>query len=168
MLCLGAVAFGGLGAALTLLERRLVHQRAWLRPRDITEALAFTKALPGSTVVQVVAFLAWRLRGWRGALIGSVAFILPAATLMIAAAVASAQLPDGEWVSGALTGVQVAVVGLLVSAMWRLSRSEARGGVLTAVLAAGFGLGLIINAAVVIVVLGLTGALAGGEESDDG
>jgi len=168
LLSLGAVAFGGLGAALALLQRRLVDQRGWLRSRDITDALAFTKPLPGSTVVQVTAFLAWRLRGWRGAALGSIAFIAPAATLMIAAAAASAQLPDAPWVSGALTGIQVAVTGLLVAAMWRLARGEARGRLLAGVLAAGFILGLVVNAALVVVGLGLVGALVGKTEADDG
>lgn len=87
---------------------------------------------------------------------------------MIAAAAASAQLPDAAWVNGALTGVQVAVTGLLVAAMWRLARSEARGRALIVVLAAGFGLGLIVNAAIVIIALGLVGALIGAQGSDDG
>src|SRR5947207_3390091 len=60
---IGAVAFGGLGATLALLERDLVNARGWLRSSDVAAALAYTKPLPGSTVVQVVTFLGWRLRG---------------------------------------------------------------------------------------------------------
>jgi chromate transport protein ChrA len=60
-LCIGAVAFGGLGATLALVRRELVERRGWLRASDIIEALAYTKPLPGSTVVQVVTFLGWRV-----------------------------------------------------------------------------------------------------------
>lgn len=116
--------------------------------------------------MQVVSFLAWRLHGWRGAAIGSIAFVAPAATLMIAAAAASAQLPDATWINGSLTGVQVAVTGLLPAAMWRLARSEAGGRLLVGVPAAGFLLGLLVNAALVIVLLGAVGALVGREEAD--
>ena len=63
LLRIGAVAFGGLGATLALLNRDLVERRGWLRASDVTEALAYTKPLPGSTVVQVVTFLGWRLAG---------------------------------------------------------------------------------------------------------
>jgi len=52
---IGTVAFGGLGAALALVERELVAKRAWLTAADLTEALTYTKLLPGSTVVQVVS-----------------------------------------------------------------------------------------------------------------
>src|SRR5437667_6036929 len=72
LLCIGGVAFGGLGATLALLRRDLVERRGWLRPSDLTEALAYTKPLPGSTVVQVVTFLGWRLGNWPGAIVATV------------------------------------------------------------------------------------------------
>lgn len=161
LLRLGAVAFGGLGAALALLRRELVERRGWLCERDVSDALAFTKPLPGSTVVQVVVFLGWRLGGWPGALVGTFAFLLPSATLMAAAAALSAALPEAPWVEGALTGVQVAVVGLLAAAMWKLARGEAEGRALTLVLLAAFGLGFFVNAALVVAGAGALGVLWG-------
>lgn len=124
---IGVVAFGGLGATIALLQRELVEKHAWLSAEDVRNALAFTKPLPGSTVVQVVAFLGWRLRRWPGAILASVAFVAPSAVLMIAAAAGVIALPDNTVVRGALTGVQVAVVGLLAAAMWKLAQSEAKG-----------------------------------------
>ena len=119
LLRLGAFAFGGLGATLTLLQRGLIDKRRWLRQADISEALAFTKALPGSTGIQVVAYLGWRIRGWPGALVAATAFIAPATLLMIVVAAGSLTLPDTPWVQGALTGIQVGVVGLLAAAICR-------------------------------------------------
>lgn len=159
LLRIGAVAFGGLGATLALLQRDLVGRRAWLRPNDVTEALAYTKPLPGSTVVQVVTFLGWRLGGWPGAIIATIAFLLPAFILMTAAAAAVLVLPDAAWVRGALTGLQVAVVGLLGAALWRLARSEAGTLLLTIALLAAFGAGLFINAAIVVGMAGVIGVL---------
>ena len=68
-------------ATLALLQRDLIERRGWLRSYDVSEALAYTKPLPGSTVVQVVTFLGWRLGGWPGALIATVIFLLPALTI---------------------------------------------------------------------------------------
>jgi uncharacterized membrane protein len=69
---LGLLAIGG-GAVLQthaglagILTLALVDRRGWLAPSDLKDALAFTQPLPGSTVVQVVAFLGWRLRGRAG------------------------------------------------------------------------------------------------------
>lgn len=159
LLRLGVVAFGGLGAALALLQRELVERRAWLQASDLKDALAFTKPLPGSTVVQVVAFLGWRLRGWSGAVLATLAFLIPSMALMVLAAAGIAALPDAPWVRGALVGVQVVVVGLLASAMWRLMQSEAKGRLLLGVLVLALVLGFWVSAAIVVVGAGVLGAL---------
>src|SRR5689334_3385279 len=130
LLRIGVVAFGGLGATLALLNCDLVQRRGWLRASDVSEALAYTKPLPGSTVVQVVTFLGWRLHGWPGAIMATVAFLIPAFVIMTVAAAAVLALPDAPVVRNALTGLQVAVVGLLAAAMWRLARSEAGSAIL--------------------------------------
>jgi len=67
LLRLGAVAFGGLGPALALLDRELVRRRGWLKTTDVRDALSYTKPLPGSTVVQAVTFLGWRSKPAPGA-----------------------------------------------------------------------------------------------------
>lgn len=167
LLRLGAVAFGGLGATLALLQDRLVERRKWLESADIAQALAFTKALPGSTGIQVVAYLGWRLRGWPGAIVASLAFILPAALLMVLVAAGSLMLPDHPSVRGALAGIQIAVVGLLASAMVKLARSEARDRRLVGVLAASCILGFFLHAAILVVGAGLIGAALGAGRTDE-
>ena len=157
LLRIGVVAFGGLGATLALLRREFAERRGWLRASDVAEALAYTKPLPGSTVVQVVTFLGWRLGGWPGAIVATVMFLVPAfATMTVAAAVVFA-LPDTPVIRNALTGLQIGVIGLLAGAMWRLARSEAGSAPLMAVLTAAFIAGLFINAALVVGVAGLIG-----------
>lgn len=157
LLRIGAVAFGGLGATLSLLNHDLVERRGWLRSSDVTEALAYTKPLPGSTVVQVVTFLGWRLGGWTAAIIATGMFLLPAFAIMTVAAAVVFALPDKAIVRSALTGLQVAVVGVLAAAMWRLARTEASSSPLMLVLVAAFGAGLFVNAALVVGVAGAIG-----------
>ena len=157
LLRIGAVAFGGLGATLALLERDLVETRGWLQSGDVAAALAITKPLPGSTGVQVVGFLGWRLGGWPGAILAPAAFILPAFVIMTIAAAGVFALPDAPWVRGALTGLQVAVVGILAGVCWRLARSEAPSALLSVVLLAAFAAGFFVNAAVVVVAGGALG-----------
>ena len=52
VLQIGALAFGGLGATLALIERELIDQHS-----AIAEALTHTKLLPGSTVVAAALLL---------------------------------------------------------------------------------------------------------------
>ena len=76
---------------------------------------------------------------------------------MTVAAAAVFALPDAPMVRSALAGLQVAVVGILAAAMWRLARSEAGSVPLMLVLVAAFGAGLFVNAALVVGVAGVVG-----------
>lgn len=156
-LMIGAIAFGGLGATVRLLQRELVEKRGWLVAGDISEAMAFTKPLPGSTGVQIVTFLGWRIARWPGALLATAAYLLPSLTMMTAAAAGFAALPDAPWVRGAVNGVLVAVVGLLAMAIWRLARSEAGTPLLSGVLVTALAAGFFVNAVFVVAAAGLFG-----------
>jgi len=127
------------------------------RRRDVRDALTYTKPLPGSTVVQAVTFLGWRLAGLRGALAATAGFVAPAALLMTAAAAGTAALPDAAWVRGGLLGLQVAVVGLLAHSMVGLLSKEARTVGLAAVAGAAAVAGVFLNAALVVAAAGLAG-----------
>src|SRR6516165_1567327 len=83
---IGATAFGGLGATLALLERELVDGRRLVAREDLAEAVAATRLLPGPTVVQVVAYLGYLLRGWSGSLVATVAFLAPSVLVMLGVA----------------------------------------------------------------------------------
>ena len=156
---IGATAFGGLGAALAIIERDLVDTRRVLTKDDITEALTYTKLLPGSTVVQVVAYLGYRLSGWSGSALATVAFILPSflAMLLLAAAyVAATALPG---IGSAVNGLTAAVVGILLATTYRLGKANIKEPLTLVIAVAAFVAGAFagINAAVVVVAAGVIG-----------
>ena len=158
LLRLGAFAFGGMGSTLALLRSELGAKRGWITDADVAEALAITQTLPGSTGVQVVAFLGWKLAGWPGALIAPFSFVMVPAALMILASAGAAALPDVPAVRGALLGVQIAVVGILAANMLKMGRSTAKGRMLLAVLAGGLILGAAASAVVAVLAMGALGA----------
>jgi chromate transporter len=119
---IGTVAFGGLGATLALLERELGQRRALLSEQEVAEALTYTKLLPGSTVVQVVAYLGWRLGGWQGSAVSTVCFLLPSALLMAGLAYGYSHVATLPAVVSIRRGVLTAVVALLVLTLYRLAR----------------------------------------------
>jgi chromate transporter len=158
---IGATAFGGLGAALALVERELVTKRQWLTAADVTEALTYTKLLPGSTVVQVVSYLGYKLGGWPGSAVATAAFIVPSALLMLllaAAYVAAALLPA---MGPAVNGLTAAVVGILLATTYRLGRSNITESLTMGIAAVAFGAGVFLglHAALIVVAAGLLGVL---------
>ena len=156
---IGATAFGGLGAALALVERELVNKRQWLTAADVTEALTYTKLLPGSTVVQVVSYLGFKLGGWSGSAVATAAFVFPSALLMLVLAAAYVSVTTVPAMRPAINGLTAAVVGILLATTYRLGKANIADritlGLALASIVAGTVLG--ISAALIVMAAGLLG-----------
>jgi chromate transporter len=156
---IGTVAFGGLGAALALVERELVAKRQWLTTADVTEALTYTKLLPGSTVVQVVSYLGYKLGGWSGSAVATAAFVAPSALMMLVLAAAYVSVTAVPAMRPAINGLTAAVIGLLLATTYRLGKANIPDritlGIALASVVAGVVLG--VSAALIVVAAGLIG-----------
>jgi chromate transporter len=159
---IGALAFGE--TELVMIERELVDRRKVLTHQDLTNALTYTKALPGSTVVQIVAYLAYQLGGWPGSALATLVYLLPSTLAMVGLAAGYLAVSSLPLVQPALGGLTAAAVGLLLATAWRLSRRaiDPRQP-LSLLLAAGavvaggvFG----VSAALVVLAAGLLGVAA--------
>jgi chromate transporter len=133
--------------------------RALLTPESVAEALTYTKLLSGSTVIQVVAYLGYRLGGWTAAAVCTAAFLLPSVFAMGALAYAYAQIESIPAVASIRRGVLAAVVGLLMLTTYRLAKP-----VFTGVLQILLGVGALavamltpVNTAWIVLVAGLVG-----------
>jgi chromate transporter len=158
---IGATAFGGLGTILPLIERELMMKRAMLTPADVTEALTYTKLLPGSTGPQVVAYLGYRLGGWSGSALATAAFLCPSALLMVLLAVAYGATTALPAMGPMVNGLTAVVVGLLLATTYRLGTPTLQGPLTWGIALAAFVMGafLAISAALVLVAAGLLGTL---------
>jgi chromate transporter len=159
---IGATAFGE--TELVVIERELVDRRGVLTHQDLTDALTYTKSLPGSTVVQIVAYLAYRLGGWTGSAVATLAYLVPSTVAMMALAAGYIAVSGLPLLRPAADGLTAAAVGLLLATAWRLGkRSITRREPLSIVLAlaaivAGGMFG--ISAALLVIAAGLIGIVA--------
>src|ERR671918_2439029 len=158
---IGATAFGGLGATLALIERELVTKRRILTPADVTEALTYTKLLPGSTGPQAIAYLGYKLGGWSGSAIAMAAFIFPSALLMVLLAgayVATTALPA---ISPTVNGLTAGVVGILLATTYRLGKPNIKDRLTWGIALVAFAVGAFvgISAALIVVAAGLLGTI---------
>jgi chromate transporter len=156
---IGATSFGGLGSALAVIERELVHRRPIVTAVEVTEAVAATRVLPGSTLIQVASFLGYRIRGWKGSAIAVVACVVPGSLAMLAVAALFPAVPLHPAFESAARGVAPTVVGLLLAGMCRLGRSSLGSPLALGVALAAFGsaTALRVPAAMVVVAAGLIG-----------
>lgn len=168
-LVIGCLAFGGQGGLLALLSRDLVERRGWVKETEITEAFTYVQLLPGAVVVQVVAYLGYRLRGWRGAFVATSCFLLPSVTVMLLLAAAYTRVAAVSGVPAALNGLTAAVVGLIALAAYKQARKTIRDalGISIAVVVCALSVGWRVNPAVLVVGAGLLGIIREALPKDD-
>ncbi|HSF32252.1 MAG TPA: chromate transporter [Candidatus Tectomicrobia bacterium] len=160
-LYIGATAFGGLGATLALIERELVTKRGMLTPAEVTEALTYTKLLPGSTGPQAIAYLAYKLGGWSGSAIATTAFMFPSALLMVLLAGAYVVTTALPAIGPTVNGLTAGVVGILLATTYRLGKSNIRNRLTWGIALMSFAVGafVAISAALIVVAAGLLGMI---------
>jgi chromate transporter len=113
---IGCIGFGGPPTHVALFRELCVRRRQWLTSEQFERAIAATNLLPGPSSTQLAIYCAWRLRGYRGALLGGLCFILPGlvAIIALASVFLSASLP--MWLRGAGMGAGAAVAAVAVRA----------------------------------------------------
>jgi chromate transporter len=113
---IGATGFGGPPAHIALLRALCVQRRGWLRADEFEDGIAATSLLPGPASTQLAIFCAWRLRGWRGALLGGACFILPGLVIILALSALFLARHPPDWVRGVADGAGAGVPAVAVSA----------------------------------------------------
>ena len=119
---IGFTGFGGGLAVLAQIRHLVIHERRWLTEHDFVEALALGQSLPGTSAGNAVTYIGFRLRGWRGATVALVGFILPSTLMMIALAVLYDRfraLPNTQQL---FHGFNAAVVALIAVTAWRMGK----------------------------------------------
>ena len=156
---MGLVAFGGLLLLLVLIERELVEKRPALTKRQITEAVTYTRLLPGSGGPLVVSYLGYVLRGVGGSGIATLMYLLPGILVMTGLAVGFVALSTLPLLSPAIEGLLSAVVGIQAVYLYRFARKAIVDTVTAAILVAGLGATLLldVSAPLVVLVAGVVG-----------
>ncbi len=77
ILKLGATAYGG-PAMISQIKEAAVNRYAWVKEGEFMRGVALCQLIPGATMVQIVTYIGYRVRGIWGALTATVAFVLPA------------------------------------------------------------------------------------------
>jgi chromate transporter len=119
---IGVTGFGGPPTHIALLRRLVVDQRHWVDEREFEDALAACNLLPGPASTQLAIFLARRLGGPGGAVVGGLGFIVPAVVLIIALSAVFFGGTPPAWVRGAGDGAGAAVAAVALRAGVDLAR----------------------------------------------
>ena len=157
---MGVLGVGGPPAHIALLRDLVVTRRSWMASVEFEHAIAAANLLPGPASTQLMIFAAWRLRGWRGALVGGACFIAPGLLMIVAlSALFFARHPSRAVTAAALAaGAVVPAIAArtawqLATPSWRSARSARLHGHWLAYALVGALVALVAPALVVVALL---------------
>jgi chromate transporter len=119
---IGCLSFGGPAAQIALMHRIILDEKKWVDEADYLRALSFCMLLPGPEAMQLATWIGWRLHGVKGGLIAGGLFVLPGAVVVLALTLVYAVLGDVPLVKALFTGVQAAVIAVVIEALIRVSK----------------------------------------------
>jgi chromate transporter len=121
-LLIGALAFGGGQAALSLVERTVVAETGWLAPADFSTALAFAFMTPGPVLI-LAPFVGYHVAGFAGGIAAAFGVFLIPWFLAAGSARLLRSATQRPWVRGFGRGAAPAVVALLVVSAFDVARA---------------------------------------------
>ena len=119
---IGLLSFGGPAAQIALMHREIVDDRQWVTEQEYLSALSFCMLLPGPEAMQLATWIGWRKHGTLGGLIAGGLFVIPGAFVVLALSMIYAAWGELPVVAALFTGVQAAVLAVVIEALLRVSK----------------------------------------------
>lgn len=135
---MGFTAFGGSAAHIAIYHDEVVIRRKWLTDAEFLDLMAAANLIPGPNSTEMTMHLGYIRAGWKGLILGGIAFILPAFLLVTGFAALYVHYGTTPTVQWLLYGVQPVVIAIILQAIWVLSRSTATSPLMVAIIVASF------------------------------
>ncbi len=131
----------------------------WATDADFGQSIAIGQTSPGPNGLWVIS-LGYLTFGYAGAFLALIAITLPA-LLVLAVSAGYIRIEHRTWVQGAMYGVSLAVIGLLLSVVWTILHQPGVDwkGLLIAAGAFGLALSRKVNILIILGLAGLVGYL---------
>jgi chromate transporter len=145
-----------------LLEKELVDKRKVLTQSQLKGGVAYAQILPGATQVSIVSNVGYHLRGFPGALLATVSYLLPAISLItIFAAVYFHFAHDSSKLMEHLDGLIAALSGVILANAYKIGSKHTTKTWLWLFVGVAFAakLWLGINALLIIIAFGAGGLI---------
>ena len=124
---LGVTAFGGPAAHIAMMEDEVVTRRRWLTRERFLDLIGATNLIPGPNSTEMAIHIGFVRAGIAGLVVAGVSFILPAALITLGCAWAYDRFQTVPQAEALLYGIKPAVIAVILSAVWRLGKTAAKG-----------------------------------------
>ena len=112
---IGLFTIGGGYAMLPLIQSE-VASHGWMAENEIIDFIAVSESTPGAFAVNCSTYVGAVKGGVFGALCATLGLVLPSFIIILLIALLFRKFRENRFVTGALTGIKPAVIGLIASA----------------------------------------------------
>lgn len=156
---IGLTSFGG--GRVAYFWHEVARKRKWVTETEVLDGIGITALVPGPNFGNLAVFLGQRLRGGRGALLGTIAILGPGAAMMLALAVIYFRQGQVPGAAPVFRGVGAAAVGLALSTALGVGSRAVRDPLAVVLAGASFaGVAFLnLNPFLVIIPLSLAGTI---------
>ena len=119
---LGATAYGG-PAMIAQIKEAAVNRYAWVKEGEFMRGVALCQLIPGATMIQIVTYVGYRVRGILGALTVAVAFVLPAFIALLVLSAIYFKFHSLWFIQALFKGLGAIVVAILLNACITFGKS---------------------------------------------
>lgn len=124
---LGCIAFGGPAAHIAMLEDEVVEKRKWMSRDHFLDLIGLTNLIPGPNSTEMTMHCGYERAGWKGLFVAGLCFIFPAVVLTGALAWLYVEFGDLPNIKPFIYGIKPAVIGIIVSALYKLGKKAVKG-----------------------------------------
>lgn len=120
---LGVIGFGGPAAHIALMRREVVERRGWLTDQQMVDLVGITNLIPGPNSTEMAMHVGRLRAGGIGLVVAGLAFIVPAASIVLALAWAYVTYGDTPTGEAVLYGIKPVVIAIVVAALAAFART---------------------------------------------
>lgn len=110
----GCFSFGGAYAAIPLI-REVVLSYGWVSEEMLTDMIAVSESTPGPIMVNLATYVGTSQAGIPGAVIATLASILPAFVIILLIMVVMKRTLNNKYVQAVMRGLQSCVIGVITA-----------------------------------------------------
>ena len=124
---IGLGAYGGGLVTIPLIQHELVDSWHWLGFDEMAQILAIAQMTPGPIAVNAATFAGFRLSGIFGAVLATVAVVLPSILILMLLVPWIDRFKNNGYLNRFGQGIQIGVLSLILFAVWSYGIAAVKG-----------------------------------------
>jgi chromate transporter len=135
------LSIGGGPSIFAPLQREVVDVMQWITAREFIDLFSIARVAPGPGAM-LATLIGWKVAGWTGAIVATLALFVPASILTLAVARVYDRYRGREWHTALEKGLAPVAVGLIFAGAISIIRLSGNGALTWA---AAVGAGLVLT-----------------------